>query len=87
VATQLGQAAAAAGPDAAGRDAELGADLGVRQGRILGQQGDQLLAGRRQRGERLAQRRVPLRGDQLVVSQGGLAVEDVLGIEHLAAGR
>ena len=44
VPAQFVQAAAAGGADAADRDAEPGADLGVRQGRVGGQQGDQPLA-------------------------------------------
>ena len=43
-AAQLVQAAAAARPDAADRDAQPGADLGICQGRVLDEQGDQLLA-------------------------------------------
>jgi hypothetical protein len=41
VAAQLVQAAAAAGPDAAGRDAQPGADLRIRQRRIVDEQGEQ----------------------------------------------
>ena len=44
IAAQFFQAAAAAWPDAADRDAQLGADLGIRRGRVFGEQGDQLLA-------------------------------------------
>ena len=54
VAAQLGQAAAPVRADAAGRDAQPGADLGIRHGRVLGEQGDQLLAAGRQVRERLA---------------------------------
>ena len=54
VAAQLVQAAAAGGPDAADRDTQPGADIGVRQGRILEQQEDQLLARGRQIAKRLA---------------------------------
>jgi hypothetical protein len=50
MAAQPVQAAAAGGPDAADRDAQLGADLGVRHRRVCGEQGDQLLAARRQVG-------------------------------------
>jgi hypothetical protein len=84
VAAQFGQAAAAGGPDAAGRDAESGADLGVGQRRVLHEQGGQVVTGRRQIGERLAQRRVPLRGEQLIVGQDGLLVGDVLGVQRTA---
>ena len=41
---QLVQAAVAGGADAAGRDAQPGADLGVGHGRVGGQQGEQPLA-------------------------------------------
>ena len=51
---------AMAGPDAADRDTQPGADIGVRQGRVLEQQEDQLLAGGRQVAECLAQRCVAL---------------------------
>jgi hypothetical protein len=60
IAAQLVQAAAAAWPDASDRDAQPGADLGVRHGRVFGEQGDQPLAPGSQPGERLAERRVPL---------------------------
>ncbi len=43
VAAYLGQAAAAAGADAADRDAQPGADLEVGQRRVRDEQGDQLL--------------------------------------------
>src|SRR2546429_4333948 len=60
VAAQLVQAAAAARPDAAGRDAQPGADLRIRQRRIFDEQGEQMLAARGQLPERLTQGRVPL---------------------------
>jgi hypothetical protein len=44
VLAQLVQAAAAGRPDAADRDAQPGADLGVRHRRVSGEHGDQLLA-------------------------------------------
>jgi hypothetical protein len=43
-AAQLVQAAGTVRPDAAGRDAQPGADLGTCQGRVFDEQGDQLLA-------------------------------------------
>ena len=57
VMAELVQAAAAARADASDRNAQLGADLGVRYGRVCDEQGDQLLAARGQIRERLAQRR------------------------------
>jgi hypothetical protein len=80
VAAQLVQAAAAAGPDAAGLDAQPGADRGVGQGRVFGQQGDQLLAAWRQLGGRLAQRSVTLAREQLTFSRPGVRVGDGLGV-------
>jgi len=44
IAAQLLHAAAAAGPDAPDGDAQPGADLGVREGRVFEEQGDQPLA-------------------------------------------
>jgi hypothetical protein len=54
------------GPDAPGRAAQLGADLGVRHRRVLDEQGDELLgAARGQARERLPQHRVALGPEQL----------------------
>jgi hypothetical protein len=52
VVSQIVQAAAAR-PDAADRDAEAGADLGIGRRRIFGEQGEQLLAAWGQLPERL----------------------------------
>src|SRR3984893_3164114 len=54
VAPHLVQVAAAVRADAADRDAQAGADVGVGQRRVGDEQGDQLLAVRRQLVERLA---------------------------------
>src|SRR6201986_4859480 len=54
MAAQLVQAAAAVRPDAADRDAQPGADLGIRHGRGLGQQDHQPLPAGGQGGESLA---------------------------------
>jgi hypothetical protein len=56
VAAQPGQAAAADRPDAADRDAQPGADLGVGDGRVLDKQGQQPLAVQRQAGEGFGER-------------------------------
>jgi hypothetical protein len=85
MAAQLVQAAAAGGPDAAGRDTQLGADLGVRHGRVFDEQGDQLLAGGGQVGERLAQRCVALGDEQFMFGHPGLVGGDVLRVQHVPA--
>jgi enoyl-[acyl-carrier protein] reductase II len=59
MAAQPGQAAAAAGRDVRDRDAQGGADLGVRLARDRGEQGDQLLVAGRQVGVGREQRGVP----------------------------
>jgi len=82
VAAQLVQAAAAQRADAADRDDEGGADLGVGHGRVVDEQGDQLLVVRRQAGERLAQRGVPLGGQQFLFGVLGLVVSDVVGVRR-----
>jgi len=51
VGAQLVEAAATQGPDAADRDTEGGADLGVGHGRVGGEQGEQLLGAGREVGE------------------------------------
>ncbi len=83
VAAELVHVAAAGGPDAADGDTEPDADLGVGHGRVLKQQGDQLLAGGRQSGERLAQRGVALGRQQLLLGRPGLVIGDVLDIGHI----
>src|SRR6185437_14973029 len=80
VAVQFVQAAAAAGPDAADRDAQPGADLGVGHRRVFDEQGDQLLAAWRQVAERFAQRSVALGDEQLLLGHSGLYVGDVLDL-------
>jgi hypothetical protein len=83
VAAQLVQAAAACRSDTADRDAQPGADLGIWHRWVFDEHGNQLLAGRGQVGERLAQCRVALRHQQLLLSRPGLLVGDVLGAEQL----
>jgi len=87
---QLIQAAAPGTPDTVDRDAQPGTDLGRRHGRVFGQHEDQLLTGRRQPGERFAQRSVLL-GDkqlmlgdeQLMLGDSVLLVRESFGIEEL----
>ena len=87
VAAELVDVAAAGGADAADGDAEPDADLGVGHGRVLKQQGDQLLAGGRQCGERLAQRGVALGGEQVLVGGPGLVIGHGLDIGHVSGWR
>jgi hypothetical protein len=68
------QAAAAVRPDAPGWDAQLGADLGVRHGRVLDEQGDQPMTFWGQVGEGCAQCGVELRQKQLLLGYPGLPV-------------
>jgi hypothetical protein len=84
VAAQLVQAAAAVGANAADRDAEPDIDLGIRRGRILGEQGDQLLAAGWQLRERLAQGCVALGREQLLLGRLGVIVRDALGVRRIA---
>ena len=65
-------------------DAQLGADLGVREGRVFGEQGDQLLAAGRQTGERLTQRSAPL-GRQQTAGYPSPLVRDGLGVQQIPA--
>ena len=83
MAAQLIQAVAPGTPDAVDRDAQPGTDLGRRDGRVFGQQKDQLLTGRRQAGERFAQRSVPLGDEQFMLGDSGLLVREGFGIEQL----
>ena len=82
VMAQLIQATSPAGPDAPDRDAQPGADLGVRHGWILGEHFDQLPAFWWQARQGLAQRGVALRHQQLMFGHPGLLVWDVLGVQH-----
>ena len=84
---QLLQEPAAGGPDAADRDAQPRADLGVGQGRVFEQQGDQLLTGGRQGRERLAQRGVALGRQQFLVGRRGPLVGQELGVQHVPGRR
>jgi hypothetical protein len=84
MAAEPGQAAAAGGPNAADRDAQPGADLGVRHGRVRDKQGNQLLAALRQIGECLAQRSVAFCQQQLILGPPALGVWDGRGIWHRA---
>jgi len=83
VAAQLVQAAAAARPGAAGRDAQPGADLGIRQRRILDEQGEQLLAARGQLPECLPQGGVPLGREQVLPGCLGVIVGDGPGGQRI----
>src|SRR5215813_4431127 len=80
VVSQLLYAAAAAGPDAPDGDAQPGADLGVRHGRVFEEHGDQALARGWQAGEGLAEGRVALREEQLIFRRPGLLVRDALDV-------
>ena len=83
IAAYLGQAAAAGRADAANRDAQPGADLGVGQRRVRDKQGDQPLAVRRQVSERLAQCRVALSFEQFLFGALVLPGREVLGVEAI----
>ena len=90
MAAQLIQAAAPGTPDTVDGDAQPGTDLDRRHGRVFGQHKDQLLTGRRQAGERFAQRSVLLGGkqftlgdEQLMLGDSGLLAREGFGIEQL----
>jgi hypothetical protein len=53
----------------------------------VGEQGDQLLAARRQAGERLVQRNMPLGGQQLLFGDLGMVVADILSVQRQHGGR
>jgi hypothetical protein len=72
IAAELVQAAAAGRPGADDRDAQPGADLGVRHGRLVDEQGKQPLAARGQAAECLTQRRVTFRCKALLFGRPGL---------------
>ncbi len=82
MAAQPGQQAAAGGPDAAGRDAQPGADLGVGQRRIHDEQFHQPLAAGGQVGERLAQGGVTLGQEHLLLGHHGLRICHVRHVGH-----
>jgi hypothetical protein len=50
------------------------------------EQGDQVLTARRQAGERLAQRNMPLGGQQLLFGDPGLVVVDILSVQRQDGG-
>jgi hypothetical protein len=83
VAAHLVQVAAAGRADAADGDAQLGADVGVRYGRVRDEHGDQLLAVRGQLGERLAQRRMALGRQQLLVGPAGPLVRKAVDVQRI----
>ena len=74
------QAAAAGGSYAADRNAQRGADPGVGHGRVLDEQGDQLLAAGRQGQECHAQSGLPLGHEQLVLGRPGLLTGGEAGL-------
>jgi hypothetical protein len=82
MAAQPGQQAAAGGPDAADRDAQPGADLGVRQRRIHDEQFHQPPAAGGQVGERLTQGGVTLGREHLLFSHHGLRIGQVRHVGH-----
>jgi kumamolisin len=87
VAAQPVQGAAAVRADAPDRDAEPGADLGVGHGWIGDEQSQQPLGGQRQAGERLAQRGLALRLEQLVLNRLGLLILPILQYLHVTEDR
>ena len=84
MAAQLFEAAATDRPDAPDRDAQLGADLGVRQWGVLDEQGDQLLRFGGQLRKRIAQRGMALRPEQLRFRYPGPLVRDVRSVRRLS---
>jgi hypothetical protein len=82
VVAQFVYVAAAGGPDAADWDTQPGADFGIGDGRVLEEQGDQLLAGGRQSRERLAQRGVALGRQEFLLGRPGLVICHVLELRH-----
>jgi hypothetical protein len=86
ITAQFVQAAAAAWPDAACWDAERGADLRIRRGRVAGERGDELLAAAGKTGERVAQRGVPVSCLRLLVGYWRLLVGDALSVQHVPGG-
>src|SRR5262249_14600507 len=87
IAAQLFQTAVAVLPDARGRDAQLGADLGVWCRRVLDEHGDQPPAVCRQMRKCLAQCRVALGHEQLLLCYPGLLGADVRGFWQLPGTR
>jgi hypothetical protein len=83
MAAQFFQAAGAGWPDAADRDAQPGADLGIGNRRVLDEQGNQLPAEGIQCAERLAQRGVALGLQQLLVGRPGQLIREILNVKHI----
>ena len=69
------------GSDAPDWDTQPGADLGVRHWRVFEQQADQPLVARGQGQERLAQGRVALGHEQLLLGRPGLLGREDLGVQ------
>ena len=75
------------GPMLPARDAEPGADLGIRQRGVVDEQGEQLLAARGQLLGRLAQRRVPFGREQVLLGWLGVIIGDGPGDQRVPACR